>query len=103
MDTIRYSPVAKSNFLAEPGNFMQSFFLIDFGSLGSTLQNLPGALRAPLSLVYLISVVMMIAELHLIYFSYTCNNCFNVFVLINVDSSGCNLFQTILVQIQIKR
>jgi len=27
MPTTDNSPVAKSNFLAEPGNFMQSFFL----------------------------------------------------------------------------
>jgi len=40
--------------------------------------------------VYLISVVMMIAELHLIYFSYTCNNCFNVFVLIEIDCNQTN-------------
>ena len=39
---MRNRPVAKSNFLAEPGNFMQSFFWIDFGSLGSTLSESAG-------------------------------------------------------------
>ena len=38
----RHSPVAKSNFLAEPENCMQSCFFIDFGSPGSTLSESAG-------------------------------------------------------------